>query len=98
MAGSVSAQRSGCPPGPAPCRPWQDVPGIVRADLERSGQLRACPGGTEVMDEMARPNLAPWRDLGADALVTGSVTRLADGRFDVRFRLWDVVKAQDLGG
>jgi len=35
---------------------------------------------------------------GADALLTGSVTRLADGRFDVRFRLWDVVKAQDLGG
>jgi TolB protein len=76
----------------------QDVPGIVRADLERSGQLRALPGGNEVMDEMARPNLAPWRDQGADALVTGSVTRLADGRFDVRFRLWDVVKAQDLGG
>jgi TolB protein len=26
------------------------------------------------------------------------VTRLADGRYDVRFRLWDVVRAQDLGG
>jgi TolB protein len=26
------------------------------------------------------------------------VTRLADGRFDVRFRLWDVVRNQDLGG
>ena len=38
-------------------------------------------------------------DIGrADALVTGSVNRLADGRFDVRFRLWDVVKGQDLGG
>jgi TolB protein len=28
----------------------------------------------------------------------GSVTRLADGRHDVRYRLWDVVRAQDLGG
>ncbi len=28
----------------------------------------------------------------------GSVTRLADGRYDVRFRLWDVVRGQDLGG
>ena len=39
-----------------------------------------------------------WRQKAADSLVTGSVTRLADGRFDVRFRLWDVVKGQDLGG
>ena len=30
--------------------------------------------------------------------MVGSVSRLADGRFDVRFRLWDVVKGQDLGG
>ena len=25
-------------------------------------------------------------------------TRLADGRFDVRFKLWDVVKGAELGG
>ncbi len=76
----------------------QDVPAIVRADLERSGQLRHVTGSSTVLDEMARPDLAPWRERGADALVTGSVSRLADGRFDVRFRLWDVVRAQDLGG
>lgn len=76
----------------------QDVPAIVRADLERSGQLRSVPAGTTVIDEMARPDLAPWRERNADALITGSVTRLADGRYDVRFRLWDVVRAQDLGG
>jgi TolB protein len=38
------------------------------------------------------------RQAGADAITAGSVTKLADGRFDVRFRLWDVVKGQDLGG
>ena len=27
--------------------------------------------------------------------MVGSLTRLADGRYDVRFRLWDVVKQQD---
>jgi TolB protein len=31
-------------------------------------------------------------------MAAGSVTRLADGRFDVRFRLWDVVKGSNLGG
>ena len=50
------------------------------------------------MDEVARPEVSTWRQKGADALVTGSITRLADGRFDVRMRLWDVVRGQDLGG
>jgi TolB protein len=76
----------------------QDVAAIVLADLERSGQFRAIPAGQQVMDETARPDLAPWRERRIDALVAGSVTRLADGRFDVRFRLWDVVQARDLGG
>ena len=70
---------------------------IVRADLERSGLFRQI-ALSDTLDENARPDLAGVRSRGADALVTGSVTRLADGRFDVRYRLWDVVKSQDLGG
>jgi TolB protein len=42
--------------------------------------------------------MAEWRTRAADALVGGSVTKLADGRFDVRFKLWDVVKGSELGG
>jgi TolB protein len=76
----------------------QDMAAIVRADLERSGQFRFVLPVTGGMDETSRPEFAPWRDRGADSLLTGSVTRLADGRFDVRFRLWDVVRGQDLGG
>lgn len=75
----------------------QQIAAIVRADLERSGQFRSVPtAGT--LDETSRPDLGPLRQGGADALTTGSVTRLADGRWDVRFRLWDVVRGQDLGG
>ncbi|HEY8047604.1 MAG TPA: Tol-Pal system beta propeller repeat protein TolB [Ramlibacter sp.] len=77
----------------------QKVSAIVGADLERSGQFRLVdPAGAQGLDEIARPDLSPWRQKGADSLAVGSMTRLADGRFDVRFRLWDVVKAQDLGG
>lgn len=76
----------------------QDVAAIVRADLERSGQFRFVPPVGGGIDESSRPDLAPWREKGADSLVVGSVTRLADGRFDVRFRLWDVVRGADLGG
>jgi TolB protein len=76
----------------------QKIGAIVKADLERSGLFRAVDTGGAVADESTRPDLAQWRQKGADSLVTGSVTALADGRFDVRLRLWDVVRGQDLGG
>lgn len=76
----------------------QKVDAIVQADLERSGQFRGVTTRTEQLDENTRPDLTVWRRAGADALVTGSVARLADGRFDVRFRLWDVVAGKDMGG
>ncbi|MDD5028441.1 MAG: Tol-Pal system beta propeller repeat protein TolB [Rhodoferax sp.] len=76
----------------------QKISDIVRADLERSGQFRAVVAAGGVLDELTLPNLSVYRQAGADALVSGSVNKLADGRFDVRFRLWDVVKGQDMGG
>jgi TolB protein len=76
----------------------ENIAAIVRADLERSGQFRFVEPTAGVLDETSRPDLGPWRERGSDSLLTGSVTRLADGRFDVRFRLWDVVRGQDLGG
>jgi TolB protein len=75
----------------------QSIAGIVRADLERSGTFRIVDS-TGDHDETSRPDYADWRRRGADALVAGSAARLADGRFDVRYKLWDVVKGADLGG
>ncbi|MEI8031446.1 MAG: Tol-Pal system beta propeller repeat protein TolB [Comamonadaceae bacterium] len=76
----------------------QKIAAIVQADLERSGQFRAVDSSGVALDELSRPDVTVWRQRGADSLVSGSVTRLADGRYDVRFRLWDVVRGQDLGG
>ncbi len=76
----------------------QKIAMIVQADLERSGQFRAVDSSGGTLDEVSRPDMALWRQKGADSLVSGSVARLADGRYDVRFRLWDVVRGQDLGG
>jgi TolB protein len=75
----------------------QPVSAIVRADLERSGLFKLIETST-VIDEAAQPAMGEWRARGADALLAGSVTRLADGRYDVRYRLWDVVKGQPLLG
>ncbi len=75
----------------------QKIGAIVLADLERSGQFKAIDPGAANLDESSRPEMSAFRQKGADHLVVGSITRLADGRFDVRFRLWDVVRSQDLG-
>ncbi|HUR87720.1 MAG TPA: Tol-Pal system beta propeller repeat protein TolB [Ramlibacter sp.] len=86
----------------APFRGQADAPqkisSIIAADLERSGQFRVIDGAGAALDETSRPDITPWRQKSADSLAVGSATKLADGRWDVRFRLWDVVKGQDLGG
>ncbi len=76
----------------------QKISTIVQADLERSGQFRGVDASGQDLDEGSHPDLTLWRQRTADSLVVGSVKRLADGRYDVRFRLWDVVRGQDLGG
>jgi TolB protein len=76
----------------------QKISAIVQADLERSGQFRGVETSGVALDEVSRPDLPSWRKKGADSLASGSITRLSDGRYDVRFRLWDTVRGQDLGG
>ena len=78
-------------------RSSQAVSAIVRADLERSGLFRGLDNNAS-LDERSLPEMAEWRGRTVDALVGGSVSRLADGRFDVRFKVWDVVRGADLGG
>ncbi len=75
----------------------QKIGAIVMADLERSGQFRAVETSGANLDESSRLEASNWRQKGADALLTGSISRLADGRYDVRMRLWDVVRSQELG-
>jgi TolB protein len=75
----------------------QPIAAIIRADLERSGLFRSvdAPGA---LSETSVPAYAEWKARQADALVAGSVTRLADGRLDIRFKLWDVVKGAEIIG
>jgi len=78
--------------------PPQDIAQVVRDDLLRSGMFRTIdPAGARIADT-APVDFADWRARGADAIVTGSARRLPDGRYDVRFRLYDTVQRLDLGG
>jgi TolB protein len=73
--------------------------GIVRADLERSGLFRGLevPPLSPHPNENSPVNYGEWRSRLADALVVGSVAQNADGRFEARFRVYDVVKQAPLG-
>jgi TolB protein len=75
----------------------QPIAAIIRADLERSGLFRTidAPGA---FSETTSPVFADLRARQADDFVAGSVTRLADGRLDIRFKLWDVVKGAEIIG
>jgi TolB protein len=73
----------------------QQVTAIIKADLARSGFFKIIDTG-DVISEATQVNLGDWKARGADALVVGSVQRLADGRFDVRYRLMDTVKSAQL--
>jgi TolB protein len=76
------------------------ISAIVRADLERSGLFRGIevPPASPAPTEASSVDYAAWRSRLADALVLGSVAARSDGRFEVRFRLFDTVKQAPLGG
>jgi len=68
-----------------------DVAGVVHSDLGRSGLFNLIHTGTAIAETGPLPT--ELRGRGIDMLVSGSVSRLANGRFDVRYRLSDLVKS-----
>lgn len=72
---------------------------VVQADLQRSGLFNLIATNGLGQPGEAQPVAhAKWRARGADALVVGQVKSLADGRLDIRFRLYDVVRQVSLAG
>src|SRR5262249_9783173 len=72
---------------------------IIRADLERSGLFRMVEvPAANPLTEATSVNYAEWKARQADGLVLGSVAARADGRYEVRFKLFDTQKGQDLSG
>jgi TolB protein len=73
----------------------QQISAIVRADLERSGVFKVINAG-QVISDSASVDASAWKARGADALVVGSVQKQPDGRFAVRYKLYDTVKGSQL--
>ncbi|CDX45642.1 Protein TolB [Mesorhizobium sp. SOD10] len=74
---------------------------IVTADLKRSG-LFAPIDKAAFVEKITNPDATPrfddWKVINAQALVTGSVSKEADGRIRAQYRLWDIFGNQQLAG
>src|SRR5215467_2248388 len=74
---------------------------IITANLQRSG-LFAPIDPTAYIERLpnfdAVPRFPDWRNINAQALVTGQIGRQTDGRLQAKFRLWDVLGGQQLDG
>ncbi len=78
----------------------QSVTAVVVADLQRSGLFKLVDSGglATIPVEPAQVDYAMWKTRGADVLAIGAVAPLPNGQFDVRFRLMDILKQQQLTG
>lgn len=79
----------------------QEVAQVLMADLERSGLFQPLDPASfleEIRDVNALPRFPDWRQIGAEALAVGRVTRGGDGRLTSEFRLWDVTSGKQLAG
>ena len=76
----------------------QPVSPVVGADLARTGLFKLVdPSGvTPQPSEPSEVNFADWTTRNAEALVIGKIEPSADGRLEVRFRLFDVAKQSQL--
>lgn len=77
-----------------------DLAQVISADLGSSGLFRPLDPRSFIQNVAAGegPRFGDWRQINAQALVTGSVHTQGDGRFRVEFRLWDVFAEQQLAG
>ncbi|GLQ06331.1 Tol-Pal system beta propeller repeat protein TolB [Sneathiella chinensis] len=79
----------------------QQISEVIQADLERSGLFAPIDQRAFLQkpaDLQVTPVFSNWRKINAQALTSGLVRALPDGRINVQFRLWDVVSEQYLTG
>lgn len=79
----------------------RNVAGVITGNLQRSGLFRPLDPGSfieNISNGAAIPRFADWRQINAQALVTGTVADAAGGKIVISFRLWNVLGEQQIAG
>lgn len=75
---------------------------VIGSNLTRSGMFRVVRKDAYIEQQSSaskQPRFSDWRQIGAHALLTGSVDPAQKpGHFTVRFRLWDVLTGRQTAG
>ena len=76
----------------------QNITPLISANLERTGLFRLVNTGAinKLPTEPSEINFLDWSSRSTEALVIGAINPLPDGKFDVRFRLFDVAKQSQI--
>jgi TolB protein len=76
----------------------QNITPLIAANLARSGLFRivGTTGLSKLPTEPSEISFLDWTSRNTEALVIGAINPLPDGRYDVRFRLFDVAKQSQL--
>jgi len=86
---------------PSDAKLGADIANVIQGNLVRSGLFAPVDRAAfieKIRNINATPRFGDWRIINAQALVTGHVARLADGRLRAEFRLWDVLAGQQMAG
>ena len=74
---------------------------VVARNLERSGLFSPIGKGAFIQrpeEMLSKPRFADWRQINAQALVTGRVKFKSGDRMEVEFRLWDIFSEEHMVG
>jgi TolB protein len=74
---------------------------VITNNLKRSGLFAPIDPAAfieRITDIDKVPQFQNWKTINAQALVTGRMTRQADGRLNAAFRLWDIATGQPIAG
>lgn len=86
---------------PADAEAARGISQIITSNLRRSGLFAPIDPAAyieKITTIDTQPRFPDWKTINAQALVTGRLTRQADGRLKAEFRLWDVFGAAQLTG
>lgn len=76
----------------------QNITPVIINNLTRTGLFKMVntTGISQLPSEPSQVNFVDWSSRSSEALVIGSIAPAADGKFEVRFRLFDVAKQNQL--
>lgn len=71
---------------------------VIRADLTRSGQFRLINATGAQLTVDTPIAYGEWRIRGADYVAYGTVTKTAEGQYEIKYRLADTINQSQLDG